>query len=455
MKNLFKILVVDDDYEFARTCARTLTRAGFKAVASAGAIEALKLIVSPTSFDLVLSDLKMPEVDGLEFLRRIKAIAPSLEVIILTGYGTIESAVDAIKCGAGNYVTKPVDKDELLNAVDKVYRVWKLENEVAELKKTMSRKLELEGYVFKNQTMVTIYDKVLSAAQCDCSVLLTGESGTGKEVLARTIHRNSRRSRGPFVPVNCSALSRDLIESELFGYRKGAFTGANQDHDGLFVAAGGGTLFLDEVADMDIATQAKLLRSIQEHTVRPVGSIQEVAVDLRIVAATNRDVDAALKTGRLREDLYHRLNVIRIELPPLRAMSSEIPALLNYLLEVKAIEHERPDCSFDEAAAELLSKYSWQGNIREAINLVERCLLNSKSKVITPKELPADVVKSAKNRLPENDKVPRMSEAERELVLRALKQAGGNKSKAAEMLGISRPRLYKKIEIYHLDDHHM
>jgi len=452
MNKQFKILVVDDDFEYARACARTLIRAGYNATPSAGAAEALKLLEPGNSFNLVLTDLKMPDMDGMELLKRIKEADPAVEVIIMTGYGTIESAVKAIKCGAGDYITKPTDKDELLNATKKVYRVWKLENEVAELRKLMNEKLELEGYVFKNPAMSIVYDRISSAAQCDCSVFITGESGTGKEIVARAIHRNSRRAKGPFVPVNCSALSRELIESELFGYRKGAFTGATRDHDGLFMAANGGTLFLDEIADMDMGTQSKLLRSLQEHTVRPVGSVEERAVDLRIVAATNRKVTLALKQNRLREDLFHRLNVIRIELPPLRAMSSEIPDLLNYLLDVKGQEHGRVGCTFDESATEVICRYSWPGNIREAINLVERCLLNARTKILSSKDLPSDFMKLSTTQPAESGHIPSFNEAERDLVVRALKETMGNKSKAAEMLGISRPRLYKKIELYDLDE---
>ncbi len=452
MNNQFKILVVDDDFEFARACARTLIRAGYNATPSAGAAEALKLLEPDNSFNLVLTDLKMPDIDGMELLKLIKEVDPAVEVIIMTGYGTIESAVRAIKCGAGDYITKPADKDELLNSVKKVYRVWKLENEVAELRKAINEKLELEGYVFKNSAMSIVYDRISSAAQCDCSVFITGESGTGKEIVARAIHRNSRRAKGSFVPVNCSALSRELIESELFGYLKGAFTGAARDHDGLFMAANGGTLFLDEIADMEMGTQSKLLRSLQGHTVRPVGSVEERAVDLRVVAATNRKVTLALKQNRLREDLFHRLNVIRIELPPLRAMSSEIPGLMNYLLDVKGREHDRVGCAFDESATEVICSYSWPGNIREAINLVERCLLNSRTKILSSKDLPSDFIKFNTSQLAESAHIPSFNEAERDLVVRALKETMGNKSKAAEMLGISRPRLYKKMELYDLNE---
>lgn len=446
-KSEFHILVIDDDLEYAETCARTLERSGFVVNAKSSPEAGLKEIAQDRNIDLVLTDLQMPDMDGIEFLKAIKRQKSSVEVIIMTGYGTIESAVRAVKAGAGEYITKPFDKDELLNAVRKVFKVWRLQKEIRLLKQLVNEKLQLEGFIFKNEAMGTVYKRITAAAHCHCSVFISGESGTGKELVARAIHRNSSRCDGPFVPINCSAITGTLIESELFGYRKGAFTGADRDHDGLFTAADHGTLFLDEIADMEPGTQAKLLRSIQERCVRPVGSVDEIPVDVRFIAATNRKIEDTLKDKLLREDLYHRLNVIQINIPPLRRMRDEIPELLASLLITKGEEHQKDRCKFDDAAMAALQNYSWPGNIREATNVVERCLVNTDSLTIGTQDLPEQITSRQGPHKPE-ETVPTFDEAERDLVVRALRQANGNKSQAAELLGISRPRLYKKIQQY-------
>lgn len=447
----FHILVIDDDHEYADTCARTLERAGFTVMAKDSSAAGLDEIAKDGRIALVLTDLQMPDMNGIEFLGAIKDQRSSIEVIIMTGYGTIESAVKAVKAGASEYITKPFDKDELLNTVRKVYKVWELEAEVRNLRMLISEKLQLEGFVFKGKAMSTVYKRITAAARCHCSVLITGETGTGKELVARAIHRNSSRGDGPFVPVNCGAITSTLIESELFGYRKGAFTGANRDYSGLFAGADNGTLFLDEIIEMEIGTQSKLLRSIQERSVRPVGSVDEIPVNVRFIAATNRNVNDALKKHLFRDDLFHRLNVIQINVPPLRNMKEEIPELLDSFLKEKGKEHNRNDCKFDDSAMAALQNYSWPGNIREAINVVERALVNTDSVTIGTQDLPEQI---RTRQIPQDQEntVPTFDEAERDLVVRALRQVNGNKSQAAELLGISRPRLYKKIEQYGIEE---
>ncbi len=446
----FKILVVDDDFDYAETCARVIAGRGYHVKALGSADEALETISSNNNINLVVTDLKMPGKDGTQLLQEVKAINPAIEVIIMTGYGSIESAVKAIKDNATDYITKPFNKSELLNSIQQVYKIWKLQNEVQQLKKIVTHDLHLDGYVFSNALMMNVYDRITSAARCDCSVFISGESGTGKELFATAIHKNSRRTSGPFVAINCSALSRELIESELFGYRKGAFTGASQDHEGLMMSANGGTLFLDELVEMQPGTQAKLLRSIQERTIRPVGSVEELKIDVRFIAATNTDLQNALSRKLLREDLYHRLNVIPINVPPLRKTSDEIAGLLQYFVDKGNQTHDFKIKAFDDNAVNLLTRYRWPGNIRELENLVERLFAERAAEIITSKDLPANITSARDHDRQKATSVPSFSEAEKDLIIKALKESNGNKSKAAEILGISRPRLYKKIDQYNI-----
>jgi DNA-binding NtrC family response regulator len=448
----FKVIVVDDDIGYAKTCAKVIARSGYTVAAFGTAEEALEAIHLEADISLLLTDLKMPGKDGLELLHEAKSINSSLEIIIMTGYGTIESAVRAMKHRATDYITKPFDSGELLDAIERVYKVWRLQHEVKRLKRALSDSLKLEGFVFTSALMSKVYDRILSACRCGCAVLVSGESGTGKELIARAIHANSTRSNRPFVAINCGALSSSLIESELFGYRRGAFTGADRDYDGLFIAADGGTLFLDEITEMLPGTQAKLLRAIQERAVRFLGSVAERKIDVRFIAATNCDIRTALTQNILREDLYHRLNVISIESPPLRKMKEEIPALLNYFLQVGNEKHAGKIRRIDDSAMKQLIDYPWPGNIREVENLIESLIAQAKSEVVTLQDLPPDIANFQETDVAQGNSVPTFSEAERDLIIRALKEAKGNKSRVAEMLAISRPRLYKKIELYDIKD---
>jgi DNA-binding NtrC family response regulator len=443
----FRVLVVDDDSTHANTCAQVIIGAGFDAVASTSAAEAMTRLKS-ASFALVLTDLRMPGRDGLKLLGDIRQFDPAVEVVVMTGYGSIASAVSAIRAKAFDYITKPFDKDELLNAVSRVHDVWKLQREVQQLRSMLDGELVMDGYRFKSEAMAEVYERAQSAARCDCSVVITGESGTGKEVIARAIHQTSRRSAGPFMAVNCGALPEHLIESELFGYARGAFTGADREHAGLFQAADGGTLFLDEIVEMKVSTQSKLLRCLQERAVRPVGSVKETKVDVRFIAASNTDLKAAIARQQLREDLYHRLNVITIAMPPLRSMPAEIPDLLDYFRRGLEVKIPHSITGFDKAAEKRLVSYGWPGNIREAEHLMERLCATSPGGSVSQSQLPAHIRSTASSPLAPAESVSSLSEAEHQLVVRALRVAGGNKSRAAAMLGISRPKLYKMIEQY-------
>lgn len=443
----FKILVVDDDLEYARTCCKVISKAGYESEFNHSSTDSLKQIASDQSIRLVLTDLQMPELDGLQFLKEIKSHDFSIEVIIMTGYGSIESAVQAIKNNASDYISKPFDYDELINAVSKIYKIWKLQNEITTLKNLLSDELKFEGFIFTHKSMINVYKKLKSAAKCNCSVFIVGESGTGKELIAQAVHNNSSRSEEPFIPINCSAISTQLIESELFGFKKGAFTGADRNYDGLFVAASGGTLFLDEIVEMQPGTQSKLLRAIQEKTIRPVGSVEEIRIDVRFVAAININLEEALKNKILREDLYHRLNVIQINIPPLRDIKEEIPNLVDYFVNKK---YPDKDITFEKHILDLFKNYSWPGNIRELENIVDRLVIESSSNVIRSKDLPENIKKN-KNNYSFPNKSFSITANEKDLIIKALENSKGNKSKAAELLGISRPSLYKKIELYNLE----
>jgi len=447
----FAVLIVDDDLAYAETCARALAGGGFSAEAVGSSAQALSRI-GMKSIDLVLTDLRMPEMDGLQLLRRIRIGEHPPDVIMMTGFGSIDSAVQAMKEGALDYITKPFDRAELLCRVRNAYDRRCLRDSLESPEPASVQDLKYDGYLFKSPLMQRVYARVRSAARCDCSVLITGESGSGKELIARAIHENSRRCEGAFVALNCGALSGELIESELFGYRKGAFTGADRDRQGLFAAASGGTLFLDEFVEMDPATQSKLLRAIQERKIRPVGAVEETRVDVRFVAATNCSLARALEEKRLREDLYHRLNVIPIEMPPLRKMRDEIPELLHYLLASGAEKHGHRIETLDDHALECLISYKWPGNIREAENLIDRLMTITSGDVIHVADLPKHVVLAEEPPGETYEPVPSFSDAERDLIVRALRQARGNKTKAADILGISRPRLYKKIERYGISE---
>ncbi|MBI4640350.1 MAG: sigma-54-dependent Fis family transcriptional regulator, partial [Candidatus Tectomicrobia bacterium] len=359
-----KILIVEDDPDMADSCQKLFRRAGFAAEVVSSGTEALRAVERDNSVRIILTDLRMPEMDGVELLQRAKKHDPSLDVLIMTGYGTIQSAVQAIKIGATDYITKPFDKDELLQAVKKIVKMQKLQQEVSRLRSELQTKYRFDNIIGQSQKMKEVFEKMAAAAENDFPVLITGESGTGKELVAKAIHYSGLRSKGPFVPVNCGALPRDLIESELFGHKRGSFTGAINDAPGLFRSAREGTIFLDEIAEMSHDTQAKLLRALQEKRIRPVGEAKEVPVDIRIMAATNLDIKKALEDGTLREDLYYRLSVITINLPSLRERIDDLPLLVHHFIDKLNTLYKREIKGIEDGALNLLMEYSWPGNIR-------------------------------------------------------------------------------------------
>ena len=430
--------------------AKILERKGYTVDAASTGEEALRRL-SERTYDLLITDLNMPVMDGLQLLREMKErqIAPA--TIVLTGHGTIQSAVEAMKLGAGDYLIKPCHPDELLMVAARLLELRQLRREVQFLRKQTGVGDRYGEIIGKSPRMREIYDVIEAVSQNKSNVLLSGENGTGKELVARTIHNKGALASQSFLAINCGALSETLLESQLFGHRKGSFTSAIEDHEGVFQAADGGTLFLDEITEIPLPLQVKFLRAIQEKEVTPLGSTRPIRVDVRIIAATNRDVEAAVKSGSFRTDLFYRLNVVPIHLPPLRERRDDIPLLVNHFIqEYSRIYGVEPKWVTPEALQRLVD-YGWPGNIRELQNAIERAFALSSQPEITPKDLPAAILHEPQPTAAEiTDPLP-LEEIERRNILAALQRSGGNKNEAARILGIDRQRLYRKIEKYRLD----
>ncbi|MFW6239434.1 MAG: sigma-54-dependent transcriptional regulator [Thermodesulfobacteriota bacterium] len=447
-----RVLCVDDDREMLDVVVKHLSLLECQVASVSSGLKALERI-REERFDLVFTDLLMPEIGGLELLSAVKETRPDTEVIILTGYADVDSAIEAMKLGAYDYLQKPLNFDRLKLLAVRVFEKKALQRENRRLR---SRLEDPSGYgelVGVSPVMRRIYDRIERMREKSPTVLIQGESGTGKEVAARTIHRNSARSDGPFVPVNCGAMVDGLLESELFGHVKGAFTGAVREHDGLFRAAAGGTLFLDEISEISPPLQVKLLRVLQERRIRPVGGTRELPVDVRVVAATNRTPETLLTQGILRKDLFYRLNVVSVRMPPLRERREDISPLVRHF----ANRYAGGAKDFGEVSSEamrLLLAYHWPGNVRELENAVERALALSRSSVIRPEDLPARIRERGEAGDGESSRgqVLTLRESEIRMIRRALRHTGGNKARAAKLLGINITTLYRKIKSFGLAD---
>jgi DNA-binding NtrC family response regulator len=449
-----RILVVEDDPNHGAMCARLLERKGYKARALTSAREALSVLAQNGEVDLVLADLQMPEMDGIQLLSAVKGKYPHVEFIMMTGYGTVKTAVEAMQLGAAHYIQKPLDHEELNLLIQRAMEKKKLEEKVDRLRAELQGKYRFENVIGKSSVMQTVHEKMSAACGNRATVLITGESGTGKELVARGIHYNTFKQDAPFVAVNCGALPKDLIESELFGYKKGAFTGAVSDSEGLFSAANGGTMFLDEIMEMSPDLQVKLMRVLQERTIRHLGDTREIAIDVRVVAATNKPVQESLEVGAVRKDLYYRLSVITIHLPPLRERSEDVPLLVEHFLKKHERSYGKAVTGVEPQAMDALVKYAWPGNVRELENLVEMLLAYGKSSLVRLSDLPERILEIGSPSKPGalGDQVFTLKEAERQLIVNALAKSKGNKSLAAHMLGISRKSLYKKLVDYGIQD---
>ena len=435
-----RILIVDDEKDTREFMARALS-GRYEVLTAADAELAMKQLDADRSIRLLLSDVRMPGEDGITLMKAAKAMNPGLAVILLTAFGSIDQAVAAMKDGADDFITKPVDLDQLELRVEKALKAHKLESEVKHLKAQLDEKYGMNGIVGSSPAMQKVFRMIRQAAPTDATVLIQGPSGTGKELVARAIHNLSNRSKGPFVAVEFAAISPNLLESEMFGHEKGAFTGAVSRRIGRFEAANHGTIFLDEISEMPLELQVKLLRVLQEREFQRVGSNETVKCDIRIVAATNRDLAAYVKEGKFREDLYYRLNVIDMRLPALKERTGDVPLLVNRYLREFGGKSVSPD------AMRLLESYQWPGNVRELRNAVEKMCVLSSSGEIGVDDVPDEMKRDVTMTLSVSGT---LGETEKAKILAVLEEVGGNRTKAAERLGISRRTIYRKLEEYGL-----
>jgi DNA-binding NtrC family response regulator len=440
------VLVVDDE-DSARSLCRDVVADGGWRVRTASTTEQALQILEQSQIDIVITDLKVPLLGGLELLKRIRETFPHVAVIMLTQFGTIENAVEATKNGAADYVTKPFHIGELRSKLDRVVHSLETDQENRILREQLRTRPGFGGLIGVSPKMQRVYRLIEKVSQHNYPVLILGESGTGKELVARSIHFSGPRKNDPFVPVDCSSLVPTLIESELFGYVKGAFTGAMQSKIGLMQSAGNGTLFLDEIGDLPIDLQAKLLRALQEREVKPVGSNDRISINTRIIAATNRDLETAVRQNHFRQDLFFRLNVVQIKLPPLRERKSDIPILVNAFLEKFSDSSGHVQTISEDAMARLIA-YDWPGNVRELENAVERAVALGSGSILHTGDLPSNLQYSAADRMPQGDELLPLDELERRAILRALRESGGDKLAAARLLGIGKTTLYRKLKQY-------
>ena len=450
-----RILLIDDEPILLVTVSDALAKAGYKIEVAESGQKGLKMFHGE-SFDMVIVDMVLPDISGINILKEIKSLSPETMVVMITAYGTVENAVEAMKLGAHDFITKPFSLDELVLKIQNISIFQCLKDENVYLRQQVEKKYHFGSLIGKGHKMQEIYERIRIVSETDAAVLIQGESGTGKELVANAIHYNSRRKNGPFIKVSCATLSETILESELFGHEKGAFTGAVRRKPGRFELADQGTLFLDEIGDVSPTVQVKLLRVLQEREFERVGGSKTIHVDVRIISATKYDLQT-LKTEHLREDLYYRLNTIRIPLPPLREREEDITLLAKYFLHEFKMKTSKNILGFTEGALDLLEQYEWPGNVRELKNVVERAVAFCRTEKIQIADLPRDIREiclKKKKYLPHQvetlDKV--LKAVEKEHLNKMLQEAQGRKGKAAELLGISRKTLWEKMKEYQLVD---
>lgn len=437
---VFKILIAEDEEITLKHLLSTFQKEGYEVSGFSNGLKALEGI-KEENFDVLIADIKMPGLTGIELLEKIKEKNIETEVIIITGYGSIDSAVAAVKKGAYDYITKPFDLDEMLFKVKKIYEEKVLKKEIVALKTSLGVGKHIAG-IAKSESMKKIFEVMESIKDSDCDVLLTGESGVGKSLIARLVHSTSKRSEKPFLSINCATFTENLLTSELFGHEKGAFTGAISAKQGLLEIADTGTIFLDEISEISTSLQAKLLHVIEDGEFFRVGGTRSIRVDVRFIAATNRNIHAFITEGKFREDLYYRLNVMEIYIPPLRERRDDIGSLSEYFLKKLLPKADKKITGFTKEALEILMNYSFPGNVRELENIVERAIILEKSSLITPESLPQGLqLFHIETILP--DRIKSIDELNKEYAEKVVEMLGGNRSKAAELLGISRTSLWR------------
>lgn len=450
--------MVDDELSMREFLEIMLDKEGYEVLTASSGEEALQLI-GEANYDLMLCDMKMPRVSGLEVLKKSQELYPHVPVIIITAYSSSESAMEALKIGAYDYIQKPFQVDEIKLIIQNALDKKQLLTENIQLKEDLYKKYRLDNIIGGSEAMLKVFELIHKVAPSKANVLISGESGTGKELVARAIHFNGPRRNKPFVTVNCGAIPENLLESELFGHKKGAFTGAIANKRGLFEMAHGGTIFLDEIGELNKNLQVKILRVIQDKTFTPVGGTEEIEVDVRVISATNRELEEEVKAGNFREDLYWRLNVIQIKLPPLRERVEDIPRLAMYFLEKYAKEQNKNITKFSAGAMALLENYDYPGNVRELENIVERAVALESGSVISPQSLPSRLqavsapCQSPQISLPPDgiDLEKTIDEIEKTLLLQALERSGGVKTKAAELLKLSFRSFRYRLEKFGLE----
>jgi len=439
-----KLLIVDDNEESLRSLELAFRKSGYELFTASGGREAIE-IMEQHDIDVVVCDLKMPDATGMDVLEASRRLEPPPLVILLTAYGTIESAVQALKAGAFHYLTKPVNLAELRIQVARAMHHQNLVKENALLRRQLGARAGFEAIVGESPEIKALIEQLRLVADTTATVLIEGESGTGKELVAHAIHKNSRRASKPFIPIHCGALCETLIESELFGHEKGAFTGALARKPGLIEMADGGTLFLDEIGEIPLSTQVKLLRFLETREFMRVGGVEPRKVDIRVIAATNRNLKEEVEEGRFREDLYYRLNVVKVTIPPLRSRRTDIPILVNHFLREFGERHGKPELSLTQEALQKLQAYHWPGNVRQLKNVVENLVIFAQSPVIGVENLPSEIAGQPAEKIDYAPGMP-LDELERQAILKTLEATGGNRSKAASMLGISRRTLIRRIK---------
>ena len=453
------ILVADDDASIRSLLKQLLADEGFAVLEASTGVEVVEK-VKEASPDLVVMDVRMPELDGIEALSRIKATHPKTAVLIMTAFGSSNAAIRAMELGAFDYITKPFEIDKISHTVKRVLDYQDLTQEVEVLRDEISSLVQTERIVGNSPAMQEVYKTIGKVAKADATVLITGESGTGKELVAEALHFNSNRRSGPMVKVSCAALPESLLEAELFGHEKGSFTGAMTQRRGRFEMADKGTIFLDEIGEMTVPTQTKLLRVLQERKLERIGSNLPIKVDIRIVCATNKDLQKSVEQQKFRDDLYYRLNVINIHMPPLRDRKEDVPSLVEHFLAKHRYSATAQPAAISEEAVRRLMEYNWPGNVRELENVTERAVVLSRGQIITSRELPfgehevgdGDDAEGGDDQKADSSFFKKsVAQFEKDLIMKALRDANGNRSKAAEMLGIYRRLLYAKIKEYALE----